>query len=130
MDEPIWITEAMVQVIHADQIAIHGGAHGVRDEGLLASALGRARNRYGYEESNIHRLAADYGYGIARNHPFIDGNKRAAFQVMYAFLKVNGWELTAPEPEVVLVMQALAAGKMSEMELAQWLQHYSASEQV
>ena len=130
MDEPIWITEAMVQVIHADQIATHGGAHGVRDEGLLASALGRARNRYGYEESNIHRLAADYGYGIARNHPFIDGNKRTAFQVMYAFLKVNGWELTAPEPEVVLVMQALAAGEMSEMELAQWLQHYSASEQV
>ena len=130
MDEPIWITEAMVQVIHADQIAIHGGAHGVRDEGLLASALSRARNRYGYEGSNIHRLAADYGYGIARNHPFIDGNKRAAFQVMYAFLKVNGWELTAPEPEVVLVMQALAAGKMSEMELAQWLQHYSSSEQV
>ena len=130
MDEPIWITEAMVQVIHADQIATHGGAHGVRDEGLLASALGRARNRYGYEESNIHRLAANYGYGIARNHPFIDGNKRTAFQVMYAFLKVNGWELTAPEPEVVLVMQALAAGEMSEMELAQWLQHYSASEQV
>ena len=110
--------------------ATHGGAHGVRDEGLLASALGRARNRYGYEESNIHRLAANYGYGIARNHPFIDGNKRTAFQVMYAFLKVNGWELTAPEPEVVLVMQALAAGEMSEMELAQWLQHYSASEQV
>ena len=130
MDEPIWMTEAMVQVIHADQIATHGGAHGVRDEGLLASALGRARNRYGYEESNIHRLAANYGYGIARNHPFIDGNKRTAFQVMYAFLKVNGWELTAPEPEVVLVMQALAAGEMSEMELAQWLQHYSASEQV
>ena len=130
MDEPIWITEAMVQVIHADQIATHGGAHGVRDEGLLASALGRARNRYGYEESNIHRLAADYGYGIARNHPFIDGNKRTAFQVMYAFLKVNGWELTAPEPEVVLVMQALAAGEMSEMELAQWLQYYSSNEQV
>lgn len=130
MDEPIWMTEAMVQVIHADQIATHGGAHGVRDEGLLASALGRARNRYGYEESNIHRLAADYGYGIARNHPFIDGNKRTAFQVMYAFLKVNGWELTAPEPEVVLVMQALAAGEMSEMELAQWLQYYSSNEQV
>ena len=130
MDEPIWMTEAMVQVIHADQIATHGGAHGVRDEGLLASALGRARNRYGYEESNIHRLAANYGYGIARNHPFIDGNKRTAFQVMYAFLKVNGWELTAPEPEVVLVMQALAAGEMSEMELAQWLQYYSSNEQV
>ena len=130
MDEPIWMSEAMVQVIHADQIATHGGAHGVRDEGLLASALGRARNRYGDEGSNIHRLAADYGYGIARNHPFTDGNKRTAFQVMYAFLKVNGWELTAPEPEVVLVMQALAAGEMSEMELAQWLQHYSSSEQV
>ena len=121
MVEPIWITEAMVQVIHADQIATHGGAYGLRDEGLLASALGRARNRYGYEAAEIDQLAAAYGFGLARNHPFIDGNKRTAFQVMYAFLKVNGWELDAPEPEVVIAMQALAAGELAEAGLAQWL---------
>lgn len=126
MAEPIWITAEMVQVIHDDQVATHGGAYGLRDEGLLASALARARHRYGYEEgADIYRLAADYGYGIARNHPFIDGNKRTAFGVMYVFLKVNGPDLDAPEPEVVLVMQALAAGELSEDGLAQWLRQYS-----
>ena len=126
MAEPIWITAAIVQVIHDDQISTHGGAYGLRDEGLLASALARARHRYGYEEeADIYRLAADYGYGIARNHPFIDGNKRTAFQVMYVFLKVNRWNLNAPEPEVVLVMQLLAAGEFSEDDLAQWLKKYS-----
>lgn len=125
MAEPIWITEAMAQVIHADQIATHGGAYGLRDEGMLASALSRARNRYGYEGADLHQLAADYGYGIARNHPFVDGNKRTAFQVMYVFMRVNGWELDAPEPEVVLVMQALAAGELSKDSLAQWLRRFS-----
>ena len=130
MVEPIWITPTMVQVIHNDQVATHGGAYGLRDEGLLASALARARHRYGYEEGvDIYRLAADYGYGIARNHPFIDGNKRTAFQVMYVFLKVNGSDLDAPEPEVVLVMQSLAAGEISEDELAQWLKQYSSREE-
>jgi len=128
MAEPIWITAAMVQVIHDDQVATHGGVYGLRDEGLLASALARARNRYGYEGADIYRLAADYGYGIARNHPFIDGNKRTAFQVMYVFLKVNSWNLDAPEPEVVLVMRSLAAGELSEDELAQWLKQYSSRE--
>lgn len=93
-----------------------------------APFLARARNRYGYEGADIYRLAADYGYGIARNHPFIDGNKRTAFQVMYVFLKVNSWELDAPEPEVVLVMRSLAAGELSEDELAQWLRQYSSKE--
>ena len=130
MVEPIWITTGMVQVIHDDQVATHGGAYGLRDEGLLASALARSRHRHGYEEGvDIYRLAADYGYGIARNHPFIDGNKRTAFQVMYVFLKVNGSDLDAPEPEVVLVMQSLAAGEISEDELAQWLKQYSSREE-
>lgn len=125
MAEPIWITAAVVQVIHDDQIAAHGGAYGLRDEGLLMSALARARHRHDYEATNLHRLAADYGFGIARNHPFIDGNKRTAFLVMYVFLKVNGWDLNAPEPEVVLMMQALAAGDLLEVQLAQWLEQYS-----
>ena len=125
MADPIWMTVAMVQVIHADQVATHGGAYGLRDEGLLISALARARNRYGYEAANLHQLAAAYGFGIARNHPFIDGNKRTAFQVMYAFLKVNGWSISASESDVVSLMQALAAGKISEALLAQWLEQFS-----
>lgn len=128
MAEPIWITSAMAQVIHDDQIASHGGAYGLRDEGLLSSALARARNQYGYEGADLYQLAAAYGYGIARNHPFIDGNKRTAFQVMYAFLRVNGCHLVAFEPEVVMTMQALAAGTLSESQLMLWLQKYSESE--
>lgn len=129
MADPIWITAVMVQMIHTDQIATHGGAYGLRDEGLLVSALARAQNRYGYEAADIYQLAAAYGFGIAKNHPFIDGNKRTAFQVMYAFLKVNRWAINASELEVVLMMQALAAGELSEDQLAQWLEKYSQAEQ-
>ncbi|NER99691.1 MAG: type II toxin-antitoxin system death-on-curing family toxin [Symploca sp. SIO1B1] len=93
MAEPIWITEEMVQVIHDDQISTHGGANGLRDAGLLASGIARARNRYAYEGADMHQLAAAYGYGMVKNHAFVDGNKRTAFQVMYVFLKVNGLEL-------------------------------------
>lgn len=125
MAEPIWITLVMAQVIHDDQIASHGGAYGLRDEGLLSSALARARNQYGYKKVDLYQLAAAYGYGIVRNHPFVDGNKRTAFQIMYAFLKVNGCDLNVPEPEVVLMMQALAAGDVSEKPLVQWMKQYS-----
>ncbi len=125
MADIIWITDEMVQVIHADQIATHGGAYGVRDAGLLSSAIAHARNRYGYEGADMRQLAAAYGYGIAKNHPFVDGNKRTAFQVMYAFLKVHGFQLNSPEPEVVLTMQALAAGDLSEAQLVDWLKQYT-----
>ena len=125
MAEPIWITKEMVQVIHDDQIATHGGAYGLRDAGLLSSAIARARNRYAYEGADIHQLAAAYGYGIVKNHPFIDGNKRTAFQVMYAFLKVHEFHLDAPEAEVVLIMQALATDEISEVQLVDWLKHYT-----
>lgn len=125
MADRVWITEEMVQVIHDDQIATHGGAYGLRDAGLLSSALSRARNRSAYDDADIHQLAAAYGYGIARNHPFVDGNKRTAFQVMYAFLKVHGFHFNAPEPEVVLAMQMLAAGELSEMQLSDWLKQYT-----
>ncbi|MGB7248027.1 MAG: type II toxin-antitoxin system death-on-curing family toxin [Phormidesmis sp.] len=125
MAEPIWITLVMAQVIHDDQIASHGGAYGLRDEGLLSSALARARNQYGYKKVDLYQLAAAYGYGIVRNHPFVDGNKRTAFQIMYAFLKVNGCDLNVPEPEVVLMMQALAAGDANEKPLVQWMKQYS-----
>ena len=125
MAEPIWINSPLVQLVHQDQITPHGGAYGLRDEGLLASALARPRNKYSYESVTIYQLAAAYGFGIAKNHPFIDGNKRTAFQVMYAFLKVNGWTINAPEGEVVSMMQAIASGQASEGDLGQWLEQYS-----
>lgn len=125
MVEPTWITIAVAQAIHQDQMATHGGSYGLRDEGLLASALARPQNKYSYESADIYQLAAAYGFGIAKNHPFIDGNKRTAFQVMYAFLKVNGWTINAPEEEVVLTMRDVAASDTSEEELAQWLKQYS-----
>jgi len=120
--EPTWIVATMAIAIHDNQIVAHGGAYGLRDEGLLGSALARPRDRWGYEGGNLFVLAAAYGYGIAKNHPFVDGNKRTAFQVMYAFLRVNGFVLTIPEPEVVVTMRTLAAGGCSEEQLAQWLE--------
>lgn len=125
MADPIWITEQMVQAIHDDLIAMHGGACGLRDASLLSSAIARVCNRYVYENADLHQLAAAYGYGIVKNHAFIDGNKRTAFQVMYAFLKVNGFYVNAPEPDVVLLMQALASDEISEVELVNWLKQYT-----
>lgn len=127
MAEPIWISASMVRLIHADQISTHGGAHGLRDEGLLESALARPQNKYQYESANLHQLAASYGFGIARNHPFIDGNKRTAFQVTYVFLKVNGWGINALSEEVVSIMQAVASYS-SEEQLAEWLKQSSHKE--
>ena len=126
MAEPIWITAAMVQMIHDDQVATHGGAYGLRDEALLASAFARARHRYGYEEgADIYRLAADYGYGIARNHPFIDGNKRTSYVVMRTFLKLNGYDLQASAIEKYNTWLRLADSSLSEAELAQWIEKNS-----
>jgi death-on-curing protein len=125
MVEPVWITESIVLVIHDDQIAVHGGSYGILNTVLLESALGRPRNLYAYDRADLFQMAAAYGYGIVKNHAFVDGNKRTAFQVMFVFLKVNGFDLDVPEPEVVLVMQNLAAGEMREEQLAKWLEKYS-----
>lgn len=126
MVEPQWITESVVVYIHDDQIAQHGGSYGILNANLLASALARPRNLYGYEGvTSLTRLAASYGYGLAKNHSFVDGNKRTAFQVMFAFLRINGLSLDAPEPEVVIIMQQLAFGKISELALSQWLSRFS-----
>lgn len=122
MAEPKWIKESIVVYIHDDQIAAHGGSYGVLNANLLASALARPRNLYGYEEvTSLTRLAASYGYGLVKNHSFVDGNKRTAFQVMFAFLRINGLYLDVPEPEVVITMQQLAKGKIGEAELTEWL---------
>lgn len=122
MKEPRWVSRSVVLAIHADQVAQHGGSLGLRDEGLLESALERPKNRFHYEpDSDLAALAAAYGFGVARNHPFIDGNKRVAFQLMYVFLGLNRLTISATEPDVVALMLELASGNLSEAELAEWL---------
>lgn len=123
MDDPIWITRELALAIHSRQLAEHGGADGVRDEGLLDSALGRPRNRFAYEDPtpDIPALAASYAFGIARNHAFIDGNKRTAYVVCRTFLILNGFDLTVDRVERYTTFVALAAGSMTEPELTAWL---------
>ena len=124
MDEPKWVQRAWVEAIHADQIRQHGGSPGIRDEGLIESALARPRNLFAYEGQDLARLAAAYAYGLSKNHGFIDGNKRIAFQTMYVFLGLNDWRLVAEEPEVVRVMLEVATGTMSEADLAAWIRDH------
>lgn len=127
MNEPRWLTKTVILAIHADQIREHGGLLGIREMGLLESALDRPRNRMNYgSDADLEILAAAYGFGIARNHPFVDGNKRVAFQAMYVFLGINGLEITADEEEVVRMALALAAGDLTEAELAGWLRNHTA----
>ena len=122
MKEPRWLTATIVQAIHVDQVREHGGRLGVRDRGLLESALGRPRNRFHHEPgSDLAALAASYGFGIARNHPFTDGDKRVAFQAMYVFLGLNGQQIDVPEAEVVAIMLAVASGDITEVELGRWV---------
>ncbi|MDB5295177.1 MAG: death-on-curing family protein [Phycisphaerales bacterium] len=123
MDDPIWIGKELVLAIHSRQLAEHGGADGVRDAGLLDSALGRPRNRFAYEDPtpSVPALAASYAYGIARNHAFIDGNKRTAYVVCRTFLILNGFDLTADRVEKYTTFLALAAGSLTEAELTAWL---------
>lgn len=119
--EPRWIPRLVVEAVHVDQVREHGGLLGVRDENALESALARARQRWAYEpESDLPRLASDYAFGICSNHPFRDGNKRVAFVAAVTFLGLNGWELVAPEDEVVEKMLALASGSLDEEQLAEW----------
>jgi death-on-curing protein len=122
LDEPEWITREMLDAMHADQIRQHGGSYGVRDAGLLESALMRPQNRWRYEsDSDLSTLAASYAFGLAKNHGYVDGNKRVAFSAAYLFLALNGWEIDTPEPEVVAVMVALASGGIGEEHLTEWL---------
>ncbi|MBS4021848.1 MAG: type II toxin-antitoxin system death-on-curing family toxin [Dethiobacter sp.] len=122
MNEPICLTKSIVETIHFSQIREHGGQYGIRDINLLESALARPINRWVYEqESDIVILAAAYGYGLAKNHCFIDGNKRVAFMAMYTFLGLNGYEIEATEPEVVDLMLGVADSRISEEQLIHWL---------
>jgi death-on-curing protein len=107
--------------VNDEQLAEHGGISGVRDPGLLESALARPRNRYAYDKASLHALAASYAHGIAKNHPFFDGNKRTSLVVAELFLNLNGIELTASDEAVVLTWLKLAAGEITEKELESWI---------
>jgi len=125
VSEPIWISENIAKSIHADQITQHGGSLGIREENLLSASLARPRHLFTYSEPTLFDLAAAYGYALAKNHPFIDGNKRTAFMVMYTFLGLNGYFLEVPEMEVVAMMQELATDKENQDSLAKWLENNS-----
>ena len=121
MSEPVWLPVELVLAIHESQLRRFGGPPGVRDRGALESALGRARNKWAYEDANLATLAAAYGFGIARNHPFVDGNKRAALLAIVTFLGLNGIDLIADEAEAAVIIRDLAAGLVDESGLARWI---------
>ena len=123
--EPQWLRRAWVDALHFQQLKRFGGLFGVRDEGAIESALARARNQWEYaDERDIAALGAAYGFGPTRSHGYSDGNKRVGFVAMAVFLELNGWELEAPEAEVVRIMLAVAAGEASEPELAGWVRQH------
>lgn len=123
----VWIATEVALASHAEQLAEHGGGEGVRDAGALESAMMRPRNLALYEEPDAAALAAAYAFGIARNHPFVDGNKRTAAVVSETFLMLNGHGLDASDAEVVVAILALAAGELSEDELADWFRAHLAA---
>jgi death on curing protein len=120
----IWIDPEVVLAIHEEQLAEHGGSAGIRDTGMLESALARPRNLVAYGDPDVFDLAAAYGFGIARNHPFVDGNKRTAFVCAELFVVLNGYRLVAGDTECVLTMLNLAAGEIDETAFAEWLRRH------
>lgn len=116
-----WVQEDVACAIHLEQLREHGGGAGVRDLGLLQSALARPENLAAYGDPDVAALAASYGFGIARNHPFIDGNKRTAYVVCELFLALNGYVLTTSDADSTLTFLALAAGDLTEDALANWI---------
>lgn len=122
MREPKWLSLEIITALHTDQVREHGGTLGIRDGGLLESAIGRPRKRWEYDEAvDLADLAADYGFGLAKNHPFVDGNKRIAFVATNVFLIINGYEIEANEPEVVSMVLKLADGRLSRNKYAEWI---------
>ena len=121
MTEPKWLRPKDLIALHAEQLALFGGPPGIRDQGLLESALDRPRNKWSYGETDMAALAAAYAFGISRNHPFVDGNKRASFAALIVFLRLNGVGF-APDPaEATAAVIALAAGEIDEDGLARWI---------
>lgn len=120
-----WLDAAVLRAVHEEQLAEHGGAPGTRDEGLFESALARPQQLAHYGEPDAADLAASYAFGIARNHPFVDGNKRTAFVALELFLALNGFALQASDEACVLTMLALAAGELDEAVLAAWIRQHA-----
>jgi death-on-curing protein len=127
--EPVWIRTVEALAFHARQISIFGGGEGVRDAGLLESALARPRNQFVYSEKNVTmaELAAAYAFGVARNHPFVDGNKRTAMQTAFVFLEFNRVHVTASQEDACLTFLRLAAGEIGESDLAGWFAEQSSA---
>ena len=121
MSEPRWLTFDEVLVIHERQLARFGGAEGLRDRGMLESALSRPQNKWLYEQHGLVELAAAYAFGIAKNHPFVDGNKRVSFITMTAFLRLNGIHFAPPQEAATAIIRDLAAGLVDESGLARWI---------
>ncbi len=121
MSEPDWLDLNIVLDIHAEQLALFGGGDGLRDQGLLESALARPFNKFTYGETDLAALAAAYAFGIARNHPFVDGNKRAAFGSMIVLLGLNGIDLDVPPQDATAIILELASGDIEEDGLARWI---------
>ena len=120
--EPRWLSRLVIDAVHTDQLREHGGLAGIRDESALESALARPRQRWQYaEDADLEALAAAYAFGLVRNHPFRDGNKRIGFLALVTFLDINGLDFDAPEQEVVTAMVMLASGRLSEERLAEWV---------
>ena len=121
MTDPRWLSVADVVAMHSEQLALFGGPAGIRDQGLLESAVARPVNQWHYEKHGLAELAAAYAFGIARNHPFIDGNKRAAFAAMMVFLRLNAVAFKPPPATSTAIMLELAAGNVGEEGLARWI---------
>jgi len=122
VSEPIWVSRQALELLHGESLKEHSGADGLRDSGLLDSALARAQNISAYESvDDVFRLAAAYAFGIAKNHPFVDGNKRAAFIAAGLFLALNGARLKADKAEATMIMLDLAAGEITELQFTEWL---------
>ncbi len=120
-----WIDPAVALAIHDQQIAEHGGISGVRDMGLLESALARPAQREAYGDPDVFNLTAAYAHGIARNHPFLDGNKRTAYVVCMLFLRLHSFQVKAPGPDRVILFERLGKGEIQQNDLAEWLRHHA-----
>jgi len=123
----VWLSPTLILAIHDEQLAEHGGSTGLRDAGLLNSALAQPLNRAGYGEPNIAELAAVYALGTAQNHPFVDGNKRTAFVAMEIFLRLNGCQFTVGDAEAVVMTLAMAAGELPDNEFTAWVRLHTAA---
>jgi death-on-curing protein len=127
MSEPNWLSKGLVLAFHNELLNRFGGSTGIRDEGLLESAMSKPQQLYHYESPSLFEMAASYGFGIVKNHPFVDGNKRTGFIAAALFLEKNGYRFTAPEAEAVIQTLALAAGELDQAGFAEWLQQNSSA---